>query len=75
MILMNRGLAANICSPRLFVDVCLLIHVLQGMNSSALPMSMPLCPEGGVYRGCVEGSGRVLAVSSALFLRTTGGQM
>lgn len=76
MISTNRGLAAGKRSPRLFADVRLLIHVLQGLKSTVLSMSVPLCPGGGVYRGRAEGSGRVFAVSSALSLRTAeGGQM
>lgn len=47
---MNRGLAADRCPPSVFVDVCLLIHVLQGVNSTVLSMGISLCLD-RVYGG------------------------
>lgn len=66
---MNRGLAADRYAPRLFVDICLLVHVLQGVNSTVLSMGMSLCLDSGSIRGCAKVSGRMFAVSSALLLR------
>lgn len=76
MILMNGGLAADRCPPRLFVDVCLLIHVLQGVNGTVLSMGVSLCLDQRCMGGCAKVSGKMFAVSSALLLKKAeGGQM
>lgn len=73
---MNRGLTADRYPPRLFVDICLLVPVLQGVNSTVLSMGMSLYLDWGSIRGCAKVSGGMFAVSSALLLRKVeGGQM
>lgn len=78
MISTNRVLAAHGCSPRLFREVCLLIHVLQGQIVPCFCeyVSLLWWWSGGVHAGCAEVSRRISAVSSALWLRKAeGGQM
>lgn len=70
---MSRGLAADRCPPRLYVDVCLLIHVLQGVNGTVLSAGVSLCLDQSCMGGCAKVSGRMFAVSSALLLKEAEG--